>query len=345
MKSATRNFDMSHLIGVDLFGKVYYGVIDGGATKVAIKRGRLEQDVSMFQTEIAMMANLRHHHLVSLVGYCKENNQRILIYDYMARGTLCENLYANKTDEPLLTWTQRLDICIGAARALHYLHECSVIPNDVSTTKILLDERLVGKFSSKVSLWRDAMDVTPTLRMGRLGCVDPEFYRTGQLTQKSNVYSFGVVLFEVLCARAAYDRSLPERQAILVECFLDCQKKGILDLIIDPYLEGKIAPQCLKKFVEIAENCVNDHGINRPTMQEVIENLELCLTEQRGSLDDETPHDDDTNGPSRAERRLNLEMCLEEYDDSSHRNLVSTFEYDGASDGGVDSDSELLMPR
>ncbi|EMS49500.1 Receptor-like protein kinase FERONIA [Triticum urartu] len=348
VKSATRNFEKSHLIGVGLFGKVYYGVIDGGATKVAIKRGRFEQDVSMFQTEIAMMANLRHHHLVSLVGYCKEKNQRMLIYDYMARGTLSENLYANKMKEPPLTWRQRLDVCIGAARALHYLHECSIIPNDVSTTKILLDERLAGKFSSEVSPWRDAMDVTPTLRMGRLGCVDPEFYCTGQLTQKSNVYSFGVVLFEVLCARAAYNPNLPERQANLVYCALSCQKKGILDLIVDPDLEGKIAPWCFKKFVEIAEKCVSDRGIDRPTMQEVLENLELCLVEQSGSLGDEMLAEDDTNGPSRTERRLNLDMYLAEDDDSSHCSLVSTFEYDDmecASDGGVDSDSELLMPR
>ena len=165
VKSATRNFDKSHLIGVGLFGKVYYGVIDGGATKVAIKRGRFEQDVSMFQTEIAMMAKLRHDHLVPLVGYCKEENEMILIYDYMARGTLSENLYANKTEEPPLTWRQRLDVCIGAARALHYLHECSIIPNDVSTTNILLDEKLVGKLSSTVSQPQDTMKVS-TSSMG-----------------------------------------------------------------------------------------------------------------------------------------------------------------------------------
>ncbi|KAF7075396.1 hypothetical protein CFC21_080177 [Triticum aestivum] len=345
MKSVTRNFDESHVVAQSGSGTVYYGVIDGGATKVAIKPCR---GVSKFQTEIAMMAKLRHHHLVSLVGYCKEKNQRILIYDYMARGSLRGNLYANNTEEPPLTWRQRLDVCIGAARALHYLHECAIIPFVVSTTNILLDERLVGKFSSTVSLRQDSTDVTPTLHMGRLGCVDPEFYCTRQLTQKTNVYSFGVVLFEVLCARAAYDPYLPERQAHLVECALSFQKKGILDLIVDPYLEGKIAPRCLKKFVDIAEKCVSDRGIDRPTMQEVLEKLEMCLTEQSGSLDDETPDDDDTNGPSRTDRRLNLEMYLAEDDDSSHCGLVSTFEYDDmecASDGGVDSDSELLMPR
>ncbi|XP_048528010.1 non-receptor tyrosine-protein kinase TYK2-like [Triticum urartu] len=211
MKSATGNFAGSHIVGQGGSGIVYYGMIDAGATKVAIKRGIVKQDVSMFQTEIAMMAKLRHHHLVSLVGYCKEKNERILIYDYMARGTLRENLYANKTEEPPLTWRQRLDVCIGAARALHYLHECSVIPNDVSTTNILLDERLVGKVPSEVSMWR--YDTDDTYLIGCPGFHDPDFSFTGQLTEESSVYSFGVVLSEVLCARAAWD-------PYLVQCAL-----------------------------------------------------------------------------------------------------------------------------
>ncbi|XP_020177884.1 receptor like protein kinase S.2 [Aegilops tauschii subsp. strangulata] len=336
MKSATSNFDESHLVGRDGYGSVYYGMIDGGATKVAIKP--VEQDVSEFQTEIAMMAKLRHHHLVSLVGYCHEKNQRILIYDYMVRGALSGNLYANNTKEPPLTWRQRLDICIGAARALHYLHECSIIHNDVSTTNILLDDRLVGKFSSKVSRRRDTMDVTPILRKGNFYCADPEFRRTGEFTEKSNVYSFGVVLFEVLCARAAWDPSLPRRQVYLVQCALNCQKKDILDLIVDPYLEEKIAPLCFKKFVEIAEKCVSDHAIHRPTMQEVLENLELCacLAEQSGSLGDETPDDVDTDGPSRRECRLNLEMYLAEDDDSSYCSEIPTSE-----DDGIDGDEQI----
>ncbi|VAI38373.1 unnamed protein product [Triticum turgidum subsp. durum] len=334
MKSATKNFDESHLIGVGGSCNVYYGMIDGGATKVAIKRGRVQQCVSRLKEKIVAVAKLRHHHLVSLVGYCNEENEMILIYEYMARGTLRENLYANKTEEPPLTWRQRLDVCIGVARALHYLHECSIIHNDLSTTNILLDERLVGKVPIKVYLPQDSTGFT-TQPVGSIGYIDPEFYRTGQLTEKSNVYSFGIVLFEVLCARAAYDGSLPWRQADLVYCALSCQKKGILDLIVDPLLEGKIAPRSLKKFVEIAEKCVSDRGIDRPTMQEVSENLELCLAEQSGSLGDEMLAEDDTNGPSRTERWLHLEMYLAKHD---------ALEWSRDA-GGVDSDSELAMPR
>ncbi|KAM3261284.1 hypothetical protein ACQJBY_052126 [Aegilops geniculata] len=263
IKSATGNFAGSHIVGQGGSGTVYYGMIDAGATKVAIKPCRGKQDLSKFQTEIAMMAKLRHHHLVSLVGYCKEKNERILIYDYMARGSLDENLFANNTEEPPLTWRQRLDVCIGVARALHYLHECSVIPNDVSTRNILLDERLVGKVKIRVHPLQDDTLVTTQL-VGTLGFLDPEFFRIGQLTVKSNVYSFGVVLLEVLCARPVYDHGLSKREANLVECFLDCQKKGLLDLIVDPYLEGKIAPRCFGKFLNIAEKCVGDRGYRSP---------------------------------------------------------------------------------
>ncbi|EMS56863.1 Receptor-like protein kinase FERONIA [Triticum urartu] len=331
LKSATRNFDNSHLLGQGIHRRVYYGVIYGGPTKVAVKRGSVDYDGSDFQTEIAMMAKLRHDHLVPLVGYCKEENEMILVYDYMARGTLRENLYANNTEEPPLSWRQRLEICIGAAHALHYLHECSFIPNYVSTTNILLDERLVAKVPCKVSV---PHNLTHTIYKDY---VDPQFYRSCKLTEKSHVYSFGVVLFEVLCARAAYDLNLPRRQAHLVKCALSCQKKGILDLIVDPYLEGKIAPRCFNKFVEIAEKCVSEHGTDRPTMQEVLESLELCLAEQSGSLGDEMPGDDDINGLSRRERRLNLEMYLaEDDDDCSYCSEISKSE-----DDGMDGDEQF----
>uniref|UniRef100_A0ACD5YY16 Uncharacterized protein n=1 Tax=Avena sativa TaxID=4498 RepID=A0ACD5YY16_AVESA len=238
--SATGNFDESHLVGVGGHGNVYYGVIDGvgGPTKVAIKRCTyvtFVQNVNKFQEEITMMAKLRHRHLVSLVGFCNENNEKILIYDYVASGTLRERLHGYKEESPL-TWIQRLCVCIGVARALHYLRECSSINSYLTTRDIFLDERLVAKVSlPHVPSLQQYTEITGSYH-------HKEIYIDTRLPEISDVYSFGVVLLEVMCARAVRDLTLPRNLVHFANSALDCKKKGILDRIVDPNLKGKIDP-------------------------------------------------------------------------------------------------------
>ena len=287
IRTATNNFHKELIIGQGGFGNVYKGLLDEGTLTVAIKRLNPEsqQGAREFKTEIRMLSQLRHVHLVSLIGYCIDEGEMILVYDYMRNGTLSARLFDTNNDP--LTWKQRLEICLGAARGLHYLHtgmKNPIIHRDVKTTNILLDEKWVPKVSdfglSKMGLNNTAVS---TLVKGTWGYLDPDYARRQQLTDKSDVYSFGVVMFEVLCGRKALNTKLEHEQWHLANWARKCIEKGTIGQIIDPYLKGKIAPECFKLYMEVAESCVRDQGIQRPKMNDVMEKLEFAIELQQNA--------------------------------------------------------------
>ncbi|XP_073294726.1 putative receptor-like protein kinase At5g39000 isoform X3 [Primulina huaijiensis] len=308
----TGNFSDAHLIGKGGFGKVYKCLIDNWNETVAVKRLKpnSRQGAREFLAEIEALSDLRHINLVALIGYCNEHNEMILVYEYMPNGTLADHLYKLERNGPScssLTWKQRLDICIGAGRGLDYLHTGNaVIHRDVKVSNILLDENFMAKISDfglvKHENRSNPQSHVSTKVRGTFGYFDPNYFSTGKLTRKSDVYAFGVVMLEVLCGRPALDQCVLMDERILTKWAGDKISKGQVDLIVASSLRGEILPDSLKTFVQLVERCLDDEPKKRPTMAQVVLQLECALEQQKtaicsvaNEITSVSPRVDDTN--------------------------------------------------
>ncbi|GKC10645.1 concanavalin A-like lectin/glucanase [Tanacetum coccineum] len=291
IRSATQNFNEALVIGRGGFGMVYKGNTNqGSATVVAIKRlhSLSNQGAPEFQAEVEMLSRIRHCNLVSLIGYCKEDEEMALVYEYMPHGTLEDHLHKGGVD---LSWLQRLKICIGAARGFDYLHtgtgtQHGIIHRDVKSSNILLDKNFAAKISdfglAKISPTNQTRTYVSTLVKGTFGYMDPCYFTTGKLTRKSDVYSFGVLLLEVICGKPAVDTSLHEDQWSLANWAQDRIKQGKLNHIIDSRLEGQISRSCQKDFARIVCRCLHNQPNQRPTMAEIVSTLEgIVILQER----------------------------------------------------------------
>lgn len=283
LQAATINFDEANLIGHGGFGSVFRGVLGDGRI-AAIKRldQASKQGDFEFRVEVDMLSKLHSPYLLGLIGYCADQDHRILVYNYMSNGSLQEHLYSPGTSgsPPFLDWETRMRVALDSAMGLEYLHELvspPVIHRDFKSSNILLDENFNAKVSDfgLAKLGSDKIGgLVSTRVLGTHGYVAPEYAMTGHLTTKSDVYSFGVVLLELLTGRVPVDMKRPSGQGVLVSWALPrlTDRKKLAEMV-DPVLEGQYAMKELIQVAAIAAMCVQPEADYRPLMTDVVQSL------------------------------------------------------------------------
>ncbi|CAK9213885.1 unnamed protein product [Sphagnum troendelagicum] len=290
--TATNNFKIQ--IGKGGFGPVYYGKLeDGQEVAIKILDVKSSQGPSEFFNEVDILSRVNHRNLVSLIGYCLEDGQQMLIYEYMHKGSLCDHLYGDlSTSTNELDWTTRLHIALNASQGLEYLHSgCnpSIIHCDVKTSNILLLNNMknakVANFGlSRLTYGENIIHITTNV-MGTSGYLDPEYFTSQCLSVKSDVYSFGVVLLEIIFGRKAIDTTLPNQEAWnLCDWVRFNLQESNINKILDPIVKASNPNlDAIWKVVEIAIQCVEPKAIHRPIMTKVVEQLRAAITIQEGN--------------------------------------------------------------
>ncbi|XP_024178547.1 probable LRR receptor-like serine/threonine-protein kinase At1g51880 isoform X1 [Rosa chinensis] len=294
----TNNFQ--RILGKGGFGTVYHGHKDN--TQVAIKMlsPSSVQGFQQFHAEVDLLIRVHHKNLTSLVGYCNDETNLGLVYEFMANGNLQEQL--SDSSSRILSWEHRLRIAVDAAQGLEYLHygiKPPIIHRDVKSANILLDDNFEAKvsdFGLSRNFPADAGTHISTAVAGTTGYLDPEYYLSNRLNEKSDVYSFGIVLLEIITGRPAVLSTTDER--IHISQWVGFMLvSGDISSIVDPRLDGNFTVNSVWKAVEIAMACASPNAIKRPTMSQVVMELKECMATQMG----ETNHNNKTKLTSSTE--------------------------------------------
>jgi serine/threonine protein kinase len=282
LKRSTNNFAEANELGYGGYGKVYRGMLPTG-TFIAIKRAQQGsmQGGHEFKTEIELLSRVHHKNLVGLVGFCFEQGEQMLVYEFMSAGTLRDSLSGKSGLH--LDWKKRLRVALGAARGLAYLHELAdppIIHRDVKSSNILMDEHLTAKVAdfglSKLVSDTERGHVSTQVK-GTLGYLDPEYYMSQQLTEKSDVYSFGVVMLELIIAKQPIEKGkYIVREVKRAFDAGDAEFCGIKDMI-DARIMNTNHLAAFSKFVQLALRCVEEVAGARPSMSDVVKEIEMML--------------------------------------------------------------------
>ncbi|XP_073311617.1 calcium/calmodulin-regulated receptor-like kinase 1 isoform X2 [Primulina huaijiensis] len=285
LQKATCNF--SSLIGQGAYGPVYKAQVSSGDT-VAVKvlATNSKQGEKEFQTEVMLLGRLHHRNLVNLVGYCAEKNQHMLIYVYMSRGSLASHLYNEKL-EPL-SWKLRVQIALDVARGLEYLHDGAVPPvvhRDIKSSNILLDQSMRARVADFGLSREEAVSKHASNIRGTFGYLDPEYISTRSFTKKSDIYSYGVLLFELVAGRNPL-QGLMEHVELAA---MSSEGKVGWEEIVDPQLHGKFDVGELNELADLAHACVLPIARKRPSMRDIVQVLSRILKSRRSKNHSSTP--------------------------------------------------------
>lgn len=280
LEIASNRFSKENVIGEGGYGVVYCGHLVNG-TPVAIKKlfnnaGQAEKE---FRVEVEAIGHVRHKNLVRLLGYCVEGTQRMLVYEYVNNGNLEQWLHGAMHQQGSLTWEARIKILLGTAKALAYLHEAiepKVVHRDIKSSNILINDVFEAKISDfgLAKLLGAGRSHITTRVMGTFGYVAPEYANTGLLNEKSDIYSFGVVLLEAITGRDPVDYSRPANETNLVDWLKMMVGSRRSEEVVDPNIETRPSTRALKRALLTALRCVDPDSEKRPKMGQVVRMLE-----------------------------------------------------------------------
>ncbi|KAK9061443.1 hypothetical protein SSX86_018624 [Deinandra increscens subsp. villosa] len=288
LRSATDNFQKK--VGSGGFGTVYYGKLNDGK-EIAVKilgNNNIQQGKKEFANEVSLLSRIHHRNLVKFYGFCQEEGKDILVYEFMHNGTLKEHLYGPLAKEHRLKWIKRLEIAEESAKGIEYLHTgCvpSIIHRDLKSSNILLDNNMKAKVSdfglSKLAV--DGISHVSSIVRGTVGYLDPEYYISNHLTEKSDIYSFGVILLELISGKEAIsNESFGINCRNIVQWAKSHIESGDIQGIIDPCLGEEYDIQSMWKLAEKALMCVQPHANTRPSMSEIIKEIQDAILIEKG---------------------------------------------------------------
>ncbi|XP_022146131.1 pto-interacting protein 1-like isoform X2 [Momordica charantia] len=335
LKTSTSHFSSENLIGKGGCNRVYKGILPDGKPIAVKVMNSSEKAWNEFSREVDIISSLHHKNITPFLGVCIKDDTLISVYDFFSQGSLEENLYGRNKEKGILSWVVRFKLAVGIAEALNYLHEESprpVVHRDVKTSNILLTDELEPQLSDfGLAIWgptESSFQIEADV-VGTFGYLAPEYFMYGKMSDKVDVYAFGIVLLELLSGRRAIDTETSKEQQSLVMWAKPIIERGDVKGIVDPNLEGKFDNVQLKRMVLAATLCITRASRLRPRITQIMKVL-------RGEIDTESIVVEDSQS---------VENGDDEVYPSSSSELHLSLALLGVDDGGGDSFSSVEQKK